>query len=1341
MAVKMHNTNHARAREGWFLLGAAALILGFYFYKLYNTLEPQLQKAEQALREGRAIKLEAGVDKDKLKKIIADGNYYSDQHDIDLLADSLTSKLLFIPHPGNLGALNKTPFAVFAPVDWKPSVGGTDFYNRLRASRQRLGLDSALYVSELNNPMPLSDKVSVSNGELSMKGRVLWQGKPMAGVLIELRQHSSAIPIDDSLTECLSYARTNADGEFVFTGLHRDSGYSLLPMKPGFEFGAWKGTSGLPKNTSYTFTAKPHKIRLIGAIAYGQLKEDSVLLVRTPDEFRSSFQLVTGGLLLSFLLAHLVLSALRRRTDIFLLPVLMLLCGVSVLTLFSIQHPLTDTLYAGESLQGIIAGLAAYVFLSSIDIRKWYTRWWFDGLFNFRKKNIYEQKGWTWLALAIGMALLTMLFGTGPEGSGVKVNLHLAGITFQPGEITKYFLLFFLAGFFAANADNIRNLSDIRWRFFINWSVFAGIGILLALYLAMGDMGPAMVVCFTFLFFYSIARGNLLLTVLSGATYCVLLTMLPALTATAAAFGAVLMALILLGHMRSTKWYGAFAVMADAPIIVLMVIAAFTFGDRIPGIGERLADRKEMWLSQWNNDVYGGDHLAHSYWTLSSGGFPGQGIGRGFANTMPAAHTDMILPSIGEELGWLGLIAVFLLFGILIHRSFLHARRSGQPFAFYLCSGIVIAMGVQLLLIAGGSIGLLPLTGVAVPFLSYGKISLIINLAAMGVVAGISARPGQEIQQQYVQKNYDPVLATGIAFFMIGIVVLAVKLFFVQVVDREEYLVKQARVVMRNGTPIYSYNPRIDKLIRLLAAGDIYDRNGLILATSEAARVKDHIDSLRKAGIPHHQLNELLHKRVRRYYPFGADLFFWTGDYNTRLFWGQANGYFAEARHITSLRGFGVSREIQDSVSILYRPDRFTKPYYKTVQLARFDYSSLIDGLRAGVDSNAAAIRKIKDSDRNIHLTVDAALQLELQDSLRNSRWSDKRISVVVLDAGTGDVLASALNPLPDLQSPELLSLPDRERMKLEKPVTDRDLGMTYPTAPGSAVKILTAMAGLNKLGLAATEVKYNDIFRAEIFRDNKKEQEPFVPKVPFVNMREAIINSSNIFFIRLANDHYLEDEMAALYQATGMRLHQRGGYDYTMNNDARKLSGDLAFWRMDVLSKDHRQYDNPEYKGKTKRYRSMFSGIAWGQSVLTATPASMARMAGAIANGGVLQPSRYCVQEAGKQHPVCEGLRVCKDSAYASVLKQYMIEQSSAPGKQKIRVSKVAGKTGTPERIINGEKKQDGWYVFFAPTPDGQSHTVACIRIEEGQSSANAVALANTVANILQKRGYLGSF
>src|SRR5262249_35966841 len=135
----------------------------------------------------------------------------------------------------------------------------------------------------------------------------------------------------------------------------------------------------------------------------------------------------------------------------------------------------------------------------------------------------------------------------------------------------------------------------------------------------------------------------------------------------------------------------------------------------------------------------------------------------------------------------------------------------------------------------------------------------------------------------------------------------------------------------------------------------------------------------------------------------------------------------------------------------------------------------LIDGLAAGIDSNKIAIRRIREKDRTVHLSVDAALQVELQDSLRTSTFNSKRISVVVLDATSGDILASALNPLPDLQSPELMSLTDRERNQLEVPVTDRDLGMTYSTAPGSTVKILTAMAGLNKLGLAATGIKYND--------------------------------------------------------------------------------------------------------------------------------------------------------------------------------------------------------------------------------------------------------------------------
>ena len=157
---------------------------------------------------------------------------------------------------------------------------------------------------------------------------------------------------------------------------------------------------------------------------------------------------------------------------------------------------------------------------------------------------MYQLKGWTWLALAILLALITLAIGTGPEGSGVKVNIQLGGIVFQPGEITKYLLLVFLAAFFASTGDQLRELSDVRWRIYISYAVFAGIAAIMGLYLVMGDMGPAMVVCFTFLFFYSIARGNLLLTILSAVGYCILLVFLPGWMATVIAFTGVIVALV-----------------------------------------------------------------------------------------------------------------------------------------------------------------------------------------------------------------------------------------------------------------------------------------------------------------------------------------------------------------------------------------------------------------------------------------------------------------------------------------------------------------------------------------------------------------------------------------------------------------------------------------------------------------------------------------------------------------------------------------------------------------------------------------------------------------------------
>jgi cell division protein FtsW (lipid II flippase) len=1302
------------------------------FYALYGNLSPQLARSDAAGGQ-RSFLLQPASDRDSFHRSLTDGAYYDDPRDADLITDSLIAALRYDGgRLANLGAINKHPFRIVVPESWQSPIGGADFQHRIEISRLNLGFDSALYLAELTSPPSYSNTEAAGSGALQISGTVRADGEPMAGVLVQLRQHVSSDTGD--ISDIRHYARTDSKGSYTFTGLQRDSAYSVVPLRPGFEFGGRQGRETLRRSIDCDFNAAPHTIRLIGAQEYNRIKADRIFMVRTAAEFRSRFWIIVFGFVLAFWAVELFFRLRKFRPDPFLLPLLMLLTGTSLLVLLAIQDPLQDTLFAWHTFQGMLIGLCCFALTSTVDIGRFYTRWWFDPLVNLKQRSHYNLKGWTWLAMALGLALITLVFGYGPDGSGVKVNIGIAGQSIQPSEITKYLLVFFFAGFFAANEERLRNFPDARWRFMTSWGVMIGAGALLLLYLLMGDMGPALVVCFTFLIFYSLARQNLLATLVCGIVYCALLAFLPGWVATLVAFGGTAVFLLLAGKVRSSKWYGWAAILLEAPVLLLLIIATFSFGDKLPGIGDRLGDRKQIWLSPWNNDVYGGDHLAHSYWTLSSGGVTGHGIGRGFAGTMPAAHTDMILPSIGESLGWVGLLAVLLLFAILIHRLLLHARRAGQPFSFYLCAGIAITLGVQFLLIAGGSIGLLPLTGVAVPLLSYGKISLIVNLAALGIIAGISGRPGHEVQKEYINLHYTPVLLTGIAGFLLGIICLGGRLAWIQLVAGKELIVKPARVVSRNGLPVYSYNPRIEKLSALLAAGNIYDRNHLLLATSDASLLRTKRDSLVRAGLDAGRIAAMARKRQARYYPFAEHMFFWTGDFNTRLLWGgQANGYFAEAAHLSELRGFDTRPQQNSFFTSRYREDRFSRPVVRQVSLPSYDYSQLAEMLRGGIDTAAPAIRALRAKNRDIRLSVDAGLQTELQQALGRSKYNQRRISVVVLDAGSGEVLASALHPLPDLSRPEQMLLSDRQRMALPHLVMERDPGMTYPTAPGSTAKILTASAAYNKLGLAASNLQ-KTVTPGEIIRSG----EP----TGTVTMENAIVNSSNLYFIRIANDEQLARQMGTLYMLTGMNVRFRGGYAYSdLSTDIEKEQT-MQFWEKAVFRVGRERYrrsiNNGGDPSARANYTNELSWLAWGQGQLAATPASMARMAGLIANNGRLQPSRYLLERQGIRMPVAEGIPAVSDSNAAKQLTSYMIRQSAG----KVRGLNVAGKTGTPHRIVKQRRVSDAWYVFFAPVPGRRSCTVVCVRIEEGGASANASELASElIAPVLVRRSLMESF
>lgn len=1337
------NERYSLHHERPYLLVATLLLL-VLFIRLYINLQPALDRAEQAYAAGTALNLKSGLTSGAIRQLLSRGSYYADNRDIALIADSLAAKLRREDALENVGGINKRNFSIVVPRAWQSPIGGTDFGSRLRASRQQMGFDSVSYVTELSSPKPYPS--TVGSGGLTIAGRVVDEaeeprprsGVPVANVLVQLRQHRPSADPDEPAPQKLTYARTDAAGRFSFAGLLPGLGYSVIPLKPGHEFGTRRGAARLSGSLEFEFTARPHTLRLIGTTAYGQAKDDRAFTVRTPGEFRVMYWMVAGLLLLAFWAVHFFWTYRKFHPDALLLPILLLLTGLSVLTLLGIQDPLQDTFYGGEAIQGVGLGLLGLTVVSQLDIGKFYTKWWFDPLATLRRRSGFRLTGWTWLALALSLSLVTLAFGTGPEGSGVRVNLRLGGLLFQPSELIKYLILLFLAGFFAANEERLRALPDLRWRWRVSIGAFIATGILMSIYLLLGDMGPALVVGFTFLLFYTIARSTLGITLLTGLVYGLLLYFLPGFWATLAG---VLVAVGLLywkGGARSQTSTGWLALLTEGPMLLLLVMAAFAFGDLLPLVGDRLADRKAMWLSPWNNDVYGGDHLGHSYWTLASGGWTGQGLGKGFANAMPAAHTDMILPSLSEELGWVGLVSVCLLLFVLLHRTLLHARRAGQPFSFYLCAGIALATGVQFLLIAGGSLGLLPLTGISVPFLSYGKVSLIINLTAMGIVFAVASRPGQVQQQAYIEEHYDPVLATGIAGFLAGTLILAVKSADVSLIRWSDYIVRPARVVGRTGLPVYSYNPRIGLLTDELAAGNLYDRSGRLLATSSPDTLRRETPRLKKAGLSPRALQELSTRRFKRYYPFGEHLFYLVGDANTKLFWAQQNGYFAEASHLSDLRGFDNRPRKNNLVTTEYRADRFTEAVSRRITLPVYDYSELAPALRAGLDSRVVEERKNRN--RNLHLSVDADLQVTLQNALAQSEYAGHRISVAVMDAKSGEVLASAMHPLPNLKRPDDLALSDRERLQLPYLVAERDLAMTYPTAPGSTAKILTATAALNRLGPEAVKTRFS-ISCGEIIRRGVAESEPCGG---YVDMRTAIVRSSNVYFIRIANELGLDNELADLYLATGMNVDYVGGYSFLDDNTDAEKKQIRQHWRDSAFVVRRALYKSLRYP---RRYRGEFSGLAWGQGQLTSTPLSMARMAGSIANRGVMQPSRYVVRRAGQPVPLAKGMALVKNSASADELRDFMIDQSNpggpgSPWRAKISVAKVAGKTGTPERILLGEKVNDGWYVFFAPTPDGRSHTVSCVRIELAKSSANAVDLANkVVAPILKEKGYLGSF
>jgi cell division protein FtsW (lipid II flippase) len=719
------------------------------------------------------------------------------------------------------------------------------------------------------------------------------------------------------------------------------------------------------------------------------------------------------------------------------LPAMQLLTGIGLMAMIALRDPLRDTDAALGFAHGVALGAFALLALSFVDFETP----------RFRRAALAP------FAAAVGLAIALVLFGSGPGDSGVKVNLF--GV--QPIEAIRLLAVLALASYFSRRWELLREFSAPhgptpalrrlvrlpRTRDVQPLAVM--LGTLFLFFFAQRDLGPALVLGCMALALYGVARSR-----------------------------------------------GALVAGGLLALVAGFTIAYWT------GVPATLARRVAIWLDPWGNARSGGDQIAHALWAMASGSVWGMGPGGGDGYLVPAGQTDLIVSVIGEELGAGGVLAIAAVYALVIWRILRIAARAPGDYTAFLTLGCALSLAIPAVIIVGGQLGALPLSGVATPFLTFGKSSMIANFCAAGIALAVGTR--MQPAQRPIALQLRPlawILAAAGAL-------LATRAAWVQIVRPDEIALQPTIVRDADGEVRYRYNPRLLAAARLMPRGSILDRNGLVLATGQPAQADAMIDRLRRLRLDPGPgcLPDA------RCYPLGGQAFHVTGDSVHQTNWGARNTSFVERDANATLQGFDDRAQ---TVDVPLADGRMHT-------LIAHDYSPLLPLMRHKRDPSHAAVKRMLDRSRDVRVTLDGPLQAAVAQAL-GQRAASVHASgggAVVVDVATGAVLASASYPWPAMDesdeagTPGVAELLDRPRYGL------------YP--PGSTFKLITAAAALAEEGAAQTPAYVcqrlpDGRVGAHVRGASRPIRDDVMDHTPHgrVDLRHGLVVSCNAYFAQLA--------------------------------------------------------------------------------------------------------------------------------------------------------------------------------------------------------------------------------